>query len=312
MSAINRTTELMREFGLEVTFAKLFQTCTRNIPKVRDIAGKIKYNAITNLLYKENKELLDDFNSKKHSSEAEIKDKNVWVLWWQGIDNAPDIVKICVNSIKRNIGSRKLIVLDENNYKDYTTLDPRYEKMLEDGIISKTQFSDLLRLNLLFNQGGIWLDSTYLMTGVLPEYISELHFFTIRHGMSKEYPMSKGLWTGSALGTADHSDEIKLFIDVYDRYFQKHQVLVDYLLIDYIFAVCCDHCKAISDMFYSVPTNNRKVNDLLKVMNKPYSEDLVNSTIKGTIMNKCNRRYPFESEISGVETVYGHFRNMYL
>ena len=303
---------LIQEFGIEVTFAKLFQTCTRKIPKVREFAGKVKYKAITDFLYIENKDLLEAFNSKTHNDTTKIGNGNVWVLWWQGLDAAPDIVKICVNSIKKNIGNRKLIILDENNYKDYTNLHPRYEKMLENGVISKTQFSDLLRLNLLYNRGGIWLDSTYLLTGNLPQYISDLHFFTIRHGMSKEYPMSKGLWTSSALGVAAQSDEIKLFINIYDRYFEKHAVLVDYLLTDYIFAVCCDRCVSIRDMFHSVPVNNINVNDLLSVMNKPYTEALVESTIKETVMNKCNRRFPFESTVSGEETVYGHFQTMYL
>lgn len=304
--------ELIQEFGIEVTYAKLFQTCTRKIPKVREFAGKVKYKAITDFLYIENKDLLEAFNSKTHNDTTKIGNGNVWVLWWQGLDAAPDIVKICVNSIKKNIGNRKLIILDENNYKDYTNLHPRYEKMLENGVISKTQFSDLLRLNLLYNRGGVWLDSTYLLTGNLPQYISDLHFFTIRHGMSKEYPMSKGLWTSSALGVAAQSDEIKLFINIYDRYFEKHAVLVDYLLTDYIFAVCCDRCVSIRDMFHSVPVNNINVNELLSVMNKPYTEALVKSTIKETVMNKCNRRLPFKSTVSGEETVYGHFQTMYL
>lgn len=304
--------DINREFGMSVTSAKLIQTCTRKIPKVREISGKIKYNAITKFLYNENKELLDKFNSKTHESASKIEEKNVWVLWWQGLENAPDIVKVCVSSIKRNIGNRKLVILDENNYRYYTNLDPRYEMMLENGIISKTQFSDLLRLNLLYNLGGIWLDSTYLMTGMLPEYVDKLHFFTIRHGMSEEYPMSKGLWTTSALGVAAHADEVKLFIDIYDNYFEHHKTLVDYLLTDYIFAVCCDHCETIKEMFYSVPINNSKVNDLLKVMNAPYSKELVKAVTSETVMNKCNRRYPYLSEASGVETVYGHFRKLYL
>ena len=167
-------------------------------------------------------------------------------------------------------------------------------------------------MNLLFNQGGIWLDSTYLMTGNLPEYGSDLHFFTIRHGMCKEYPMSKGLWTSSALGVAAHADEIKLFMDIYDNYFQKHKTLVDYLLTDYIFAVCCDHCEQVKKMFCRVPVNNIKVNELLKVMNVPYSEALIRTVTDKTVMNKCNRRYPFQSEISNIETIYGHFRKIYL
>lgn len=312
MSAIRRLWNLSSEFGISVTGAKLFQSCTRKISKVNELAGRCKYHAITDFLYKENKDLLDDFNRKTHSDTAKIEDGNVWVLWWQGLESAPDIVKLCVNSIKANVGDRKLIVLDEDNYRDYTDINPRYEKMFKDEVISKTQFSDLLRLNLLYNRGGVWLDSTYLMTGELPEYVSELHFFTIRHGMNKEYPMSKGLWTSSALGVAAYSDEIRLFLDVYDRYFEKHQTLIDYLLTDYIFAVCCDHCGAINRMFHAVPKNNVHVNDLLQVMNQPYSEELVRNVTKETTMNKCNRRFPFQSDISGTETVYGYFRNIYL
>lgn len=105
----------------------------------------------------------------------------MWVLWWQGIDKAPDIVKICIQSIRKNIGNRNLVILDESNFRDYTNLNPKYENLLNAGAISKTQFSDLLRLNLLYNRGGVWLDSTYLLTGELPNCISDLHFFTIRH-----------------------------------------------------------------------------------------------------------------------------------
>lgn len=243
MLMINRAIELVKEFGVYVTATKLFQTYTRKIPVVKDIAGRIKYNAITEFLYNENKDIIESYNNKPHTMTSKIEDGNVWVLWWQGFEEAPDIIKMCVNSIRQNIGNRKLIILDKNNYKNYTNIDLCYEYMLETGAITTTQFSDLLRLNLLFNQGGIWLDATYLITGKLPEYINSLHFFTIRHGMNKEYPMSKGLWTSSALGAAAHADEIKLFIDIYNNYFKKHKILVDYLLTDYIFAVCCDYCE---------------------------------------------------------------------
>lgn len=312
MSGINRTTELIKEFGFSVTFSKLFQTCTRQIPGVQDIAGKIKYAAITKFLYKENKDIIEKYNRESHESNSKIENGNVWVLWWQGIDKAPDIVKICIQSIRKNIGDRNLVILDESNFRDYTNLDPKYEKLLKEEVISKTQFSDLLRLNLLYNRGGICLDSTYLLTGELPNYISDLHFFTIRHGMDKEYPMSKGLWTSSSLGVAACADEIKLFIDIYDNYFEKHNVLIDYLLTDYVFAVCCDHCATIRKMFTNVPPNNERVNDLLGVMNRPYSKELVGAVTGKTVMNKCNRRFPFQESVSGTETVYGHFRNMYL
>lgn len=47
-------------------------------------------------------------------------------------------------------------------------------------------------------------------------------------------------------------------------------------------------------------------------MNKPYSKDFVRSVIDKTVMNKCNRRYPFKTEVSSTDTIYGYFRKMYL
>lgn len=85
---------------------------------------------------------------------------------------------------------------------------------------------------------------------------------------------------------------------------------MDYLLTNYIFAVRCDYCETIKEMFYAVPLNNSEVNDLLKVDEWPYSKESVKAVTCRTVMNKCNRRYTYRSEALGVETVYGYFRKL--
>lgn len=322
MSKLQRAVDLLNEFGIKVMAAKLLQTCTRKIFGIKYLAGKLKYQAITEFLYNENKELIEEFNTTEHLQTPMIgNESSVWVLWWQGLEQAPDIVKMCIESIRQHIGNRTLMVLSEKNYQEHVTLDNRYLEMVDQGKITRTQFSDLLRLNLLFQQGGVWLDATYLLTGSLPSYLSALPFFTIRHGMEKEYPMSKGFWTSSALAFGKGSEELKLFIDVYDAYFSKHDKVVDYLLTDYVFAVCCDHCEEIHKMFENVPMNNQNVNKLLLIMNKLYAKQLVAHTTKNSTLNKLNRRYPFEGSVKTIEkngsitqqrTVYGHFRDIYL
>lgn len=312
MEKINRIKSLIKEFGFGVTFAKFFQSVTRKIPLIKNIAGKIKYKAITKFLYSENKDILEEYNNNEHITNSTIGNGNIWVLWWQGIDDAPDIVKICINSIKQNRGTREVVILNKDNYKNFIYIDSTYEDMLNTGKISITQFSDLLRLNLLFERGGLWMDATYLVIDELSKNINDSHFFTIRHGMSKEYPMSKGLWTSSLLGVAPKADEIRLFINIYDNYFKKHKVLVDYLLIDYIFATCCDHCNEIKRMFTNVPKNNENVNELLKIMNKPYSKEIIEKSIGETTLNKCNRRFDFKSRTTDQLTVYGYYCNKFL
>ena len=89
----------------------------------------------------------------------------VWFCWLQGIDDAPEIVKACYNSIKRNIPNRETKVIDAKNWKDYVELPDFIVKKWEKGRIPAALFSDLLRLELLIKYGGTWIDSTVLCTG---------------------------------------------------------------------------------------------------------------------------------------------------
>lgn len=87
----------------------------------------------------------------------------IWVCWWQGLDNAPEIVKTCVESIKRNSGKYEVLIITDENYKQYVKFPDWLEEKRKHGIISKTIYSDLLRLNLLSTYGGIWIDSTFFV-----------------------------------------------------------------------------------------------------------------------------------------------------
>lgn len=46
----------------------------------------------------------------------------IWVCWWQGIEQAPDIVKRCVQSICINAAPYEVIILDDTNYRNYVNV----------------------------------------------------------------------------------------------------------------------------------------------------------------------------------------------
>ena len=85
----------------------------------------------------------------------------IWICWWQGIENAPEIVKACVESIKRNAGEYEVIVITDDNCKDYVQFPDWLEGKMENEIFSRTHYSDLLRMSILAKYGGIWIDSTF-------------------------------------------------------------------------------------------------------------------------------------------------------
>lgn len=100
----------------------------------------------------------------------------IWVYWKQGIENAPDIVKACIQSIKDNTET-DVIILTEKNIADYVMFPAYIIEKLSSGNMSAAAYSDLLRFSLLEHYGGTWIDATVYLTGALPEYITESEFF---------------------------------------------------------------------------------------------------------------------------------------
>jgi hypothetical protein len=108
--------------------------------------------------------------------EKKTKNEYIFSMWLQGEKNAPPIVHACWRSIKRNSGM-KLIILDENNLKEYLELPDFILRRRARGQIGNAHFADIIRVELLRKYGGVWMDSTLFMTGPIPEQIMSSNFF---------------------------------------------------------------------------------------------------------------------------------------
>lgn len=92
--------------------------------------------------------------------------KVVWWCWLQGEENAPEIVKACLSSLRRNLPQDyEIRVIDETNWHQWISLPDYVVEKRQNGCIPSALFSDLLRLELLIKYGGTWIDSTVLCTG---------------------------------------------------------------------------------------------------------------------------------------------------
>lgn len=107
---------------------------------------------------------------------------SVWVYWHQGVENAPSIVKACINSIVRqcNFQNLNVRILSYNSLADYVSIDKRIVKKMEGGELSLAHFSDIVRLTILSKYGGCWIDSTVFLTGNIPNMILNSNFFVFR------------------------------------------------------------------------------------------------------------------------------------
>ena len=78
----------------------------------------------------------------------------IWFCWLQGIEEAPLLVKRCLESLRKNIPDKKIIVIDGNNLGEYVNMPDYITDKWQRGIIGNAHFSDLLRLELLIEKGG--------------------------------------------------------------------------------------------------------------------------------------------------------------
>lgn len=93
--------------------------------------------------------------------------KSIWAYWHQGEDEAPFLVKQCLNSWRRLNPEWTLTVLD--NASADRMVDVADFKTRAD--IGLQAFSDILRVALLSDKGGVWIDATLYCVSPLNDWL---------------------------------------------------------------------------------------------------------------------------------------------
>lgn len=83
--------------------------------------------------------------------------RTIWFLWFQGLENAPQVVRACHQSWVTRNPDWQVVSLDEHTIERYGSADYRGGRLAD---LSQNHRSDLLRLDLLARHGGVWADST--------------------------------------------------------------------------------------------------------------------------------------------------------
>lgn len=212
--------KLISEFGL----------CGLKIIFINILINLFKRKKYFELKYKIiNKILIEYFDFEQSNYNVIDNKKYVFVFWWDGIENSPLLVRKCIESQKNFFnGYDKFIVLNKTNIKDYADLNPIFYEKLNAGIITLAQFSDILRLYLLSHYNCYWIDATIFISDVVT--LDPKNIFTLKYKDDFHY-VSKNRWTGFFI----YSDKTYIYgYKFMEKYWKKHNVLLDYFLIDYI------------------------------------------------------------------------------
>lgn len=168
---------LVKEYaklGIVPVVVKTFCRCVIKHESLRVIYPAIR-EKVCPMLVAKYKHIIKESKAKYESESLPHEHpKVVWWCWLQGEENAPEIVKACLNSLRRNLPQDyEIRVIDETSWTQWISLPDYIVEKRRKGHIPPALFSDLLRLELLIKYGGTWIDSTVLCTGVVSKESGE-------------------------------------------------------------------------------------------------------------------------------------------
>ena len=232
--------------------------------------------------------------------------RTIWLCWWQGEENAPELTRKCIESIRNCAGEYEVKVINEENYKQYVEFPEWIEKKHREGIISRTHYSDILRLSLLSAYGGLWLDATvYCVASELSKYL-ECPLWTVKRPGYGYLSVAAGRFVTGSMGCDwEHRWIFAIIRDFVLHYWKENDLLLDYLVFDYLIDMVMRNNERLAGCFEEIEPNNPNSDELLKIMGKPYDEALWNKIRKDTSLYYLTWKRQFPLEVDGVDTFYG-------
>ena len=238
-------------------------------------------------LEKKYKWKLNEFDENYVDREHTTSNK-IWICWFQGRENAPELVQKCYNSVVNNNPNSEVIVITSENMSQYVTFPDYIIDKWKKGIITHTHMTDLMRLELLINYGGLWLDATVLCTGKAPDYFynSELFFYQcLKPGRD-----GHGNFISSWLINAKTNNKILMATrELCYEYWKDNNSMWDYFLFHDFMSIVLE--KYSIDLGKIIPRDNATPHILLLRLFDFYDEKMWNAIKEQTQFHKLTYKF---------------------
>ena len=194
------------------------------------------------------------------------------------------------------------------NCREYVTFTNTIIQKYNDGKISMTHLSDILRAELLYRYGGMWIDATYYLTAKLPEKLLESNLYTLRFEKSNwSADITRGRWSGNFWIANKGGKLMQFLMESLWYYWETEEALVDYYLIDDMIAVAVETFADIKEQLERCGFYQGDVFALTGLMNKKFRPEYEKQIKNTSVFYKLNRRENYvKSNIAGEQTVYGY------
>lgn len=251
-------------------------------------------------------------------------EKIIWQFWGQGWDfeKLSDVVKISYKSVEKYKKDYEIIHLDMNNINDYLEIPAYILKKVENKKMGFAHFTDIIRLALLYNYGGVWIDATILLTDYLPQEYFEMDYFMFQRDDNLEnkkdwedYDDFYFSWNNemkvrvlnSIIFAKKNNEIIKTLLDMLLIFWEHNDLVPNYFFFQVLYTELIENyykkkqCKIVSDTL---------THELIRVWFDKFSQEKLDEITKRNNVHKLT--YKIDSGKRDTKgTFLDYFKKMY-
>lgn len=235
----------------------------------------------------------------------------VWVCWWQGEEDMPELIRCCIESIKRNLPQEKaafrLITLA--NCMEYVTFTPTVIRKFNEGKITYAHLSDILRAELLYRYGGMWIGASYYVSAPIPpDMFGRQPVYTLRFQKPLwSAGITRGRWSADLWHVRKGHKLFQFLMECLWYYWEVEDGLTDSCLADVLTAVAVEEFADVRGELEQCAFTEDKVSWLHGYMNRKYTRERAEQMRREAVFYKLDRRADYRKEtVAGERTVYGY------
>ena len=236
------------------------------------------------------------------------KETKVWSMWWQGEENADKLFRMCIDSARRHTG-QNVIVLDQNNYRDYFEIPEHMLQKNKEGKISLQHICDYMVVSILAAEGGFFTGATVWWSQDKDEEFLRTPFYTCKAESQSRLFMSRSRWVGYLFAGNRDFPLFSFVRDFLEEYWKNNDKAIDYLMMDYAIELAYQIIPCVKQMIDENPDNNLLRNEMIGRLGKPFDENEYKKFTEGdTFLYKLSWKFGNKDTetTDGKETYYGH------
>lgn len=215
--------------------------------------------------------------------------KIIWVNWFQGWGSAPALTKSCYESWVRRNPNWQVVALSNKNISNYVDLYADFPS-IRGSWLSAQALSDLLRISLLKQHGGLWVDATVWCARQLDEWLPEVAqtgFFAF------ERPAADRMLASWFLAAGPKNEQVARWHSYCLKYWTQREVEDEYFWFHYRFAEAYEEDSELRRMWDSIPKISAgPPHQLQPLMSHAHTAELGSLLAgSGSVVFKLDHRY---------------------